>query len=111
MSRELCFAHQRAVQAVHGFVISYRLALSGPRIDVIHSELDPALPAHSIRIRACDAELMVDSSDWVGRRDELDADILAWLLEHIDLRAARPRPGARRYDETWMRERRDANPC
>ena len=47
MSHELYFAHQRAVQTIHGIAIRYRLALIGPRIDVAHSELDPALPEHS----------------------------------------------------------------
>lgn len=107
---ELYFAHQRAIQAVHGVVISYRLALIGPRIDVVHSELDPTLPPHSIRICAGETELLIDSADWIGRRDELDAHVFAWLLEHVDLRAARPRPAARRYDEVWMRAWRDANP-
>lgn len=107
---ELYFAHQRAVQTIHGVVVRYRLALIGPRIDVAHSELDPALPAHSIRIRAGEAELLIDSADWVGRRAELDAHVLGWLLEHVDLRAARPRPAARRYDEVWIRAWRDANP-
>ncbi|MFE7605796.1 hypothetical protein ACFU1Q_11600 [Brachybacterium paraconglomeratum] len=110
MSHELYFAHQRAVQTIHGIAIRYRLALIGPRVDVIHSELDPALPEHSIRIRADDAELMVDSAEWIGRRAELEEHVLAWLLEHIDLRAARPRPAARRYDEVWMRSWREANP-
>ena len=107
---ELYFAHQRAIQVVHGLVISYRIALIGPRIEVVHSELDPALPAHSIRIRASGGELLINSAEWIGRRDELDAHVLAWLLEHVDLRAARPRPAARRYDEVWMRSWRDANP-
>jgi len=49
---ELCFAHQRAVQTVHGIAIRSRLALVGPRTDVARSELDPALPEHSIRVRA-----------------------------------------------------------
>lgn len=107
---ELYFAHQRAVQTIHGIAIRYRLALIGPRVDVAHSELDPALPEHSIRVRAGGAELLIDSADWVGRQAELDAHVLAWLLEHVDLRAARPRPAARRYDEVWMRAWRDANP-
>lgn len=107
---ELYFAHQRAVQTIHGLAIRYRLALIGPRIDVVHFELDPTLPPHSIRIRAGEAELLIDSASWVGRRAELDKQVLAWLLEHVDLRAARPRPGARRYDETWMRAWRDSNP-
>jgi hypothetical protein len=63
-----------------------------------------------VRIRAGEHELLIDSADWIGRRAELDAHVRAWLLEHIDLRAARPRPGARRYDEEWMRAWRDANP-
>lgn len=104
MSLELYFAHQRAVQTIHGIAIRYRLALIGPRIDVAHSELDPALPEHSIRIRAGDDELLIDSADWVGRRAELDAHDLVWLLEHVDLRAARPRPAALRYEEAWMVE-------
>ncbi|MCZ4325204.1 hypothetical protein [Brachybacterium paraconglomeratum] len=107
---ELYFAHQRAVQAIHGIVVRYRLALIGPRVDVAHSELDPALPPHSIRVRAGGAELLIDSADWVGRRAELEEHVLAWLLEHIDLRAARPRPAARRYDEVWLRAWREANP-
>lgn len=107
---ELYFAHQRAVQAIHGITVRYRLALVGPCIDVAHAELDPALPANSIRVRAGDAELLIDSADWIGRRAELDAHVLSWLLEHVDLRAARPRPAARRYDEVWMRAWRDANP-
>ncbi|TDP76371.1 hypothetical protein DEU31_3079 [Brachybacterium sp. AG952] len=108
---ELYFAHQRAVQTVHGIAIRYRLALIGPRVDVAHSELDPTLPEHSIRVRAGGAELLIDSADWVGRRAELDAHVLVWLLEHVDLRAARPRPAARRYDEVWMGAWREANPA
>ncbi|GAP78486.1 MULTISPECIES: hypothetical protein [Brachybacterium] len=107
---ELYFAHQRAVQTIHGLVVRYRLAFIGPRIDVAHSELDQSLPEHSIRVRAGDAELLIDSADWVGRRTELEEHALAWLLEHVDLRAARPRPAARRYDEVWMQAWRDANP-
>lgn len=107
---ELYFAHQRAVQTVHGIAIRYRLALIGPRVDVAHSELEPALPEHSIRVRVGGAELLIDSADWVGRRAELEEHVLAWLLEHVDLRAARPRPAARRYDDTWMRAWREANP-
>ena len=110
MSHELYFAHQRAVQTVHGVAIRYRLALIGPRIDVVHSELDQSLPEHSIRVRAGDAELLIWSAEWVGRRAELEEHVLAWLLEHVDLRAARTRPAARRYDEVWMRAWRDANP-
>ena len=110
MSHELYFAHQRTVQTIHGIVVRYRLALIGPRIDVAHAELDPTLPEHSIRVRVGDAELLIDSADWVGGRDELDAYVLAWFLEHVDLRAARPRPAARRYDEVWMRAWREANP-
>jgi hypothetical protein len=52
---ELYFAHQRAVQTIDSVVVRYRLALVGLRIDVVRSELDPALPAHPIRIRAGDA--------------------------------------------------------
>ena len=107
---ELYFAHQRAVQTIHGIAIRYRLALIGPRIDVAHSELDQSLPEHSIRVRADEAELLIGSADWAGRRAELDAHVLARLLEHVDLRAARTCPGARRYDEVWMRAWRDANP-
>ena len=107
---ELYFAHQRAIQVVHGLVISYRIALIGPRVDVAHSELEPTLPEHSIRVRVGDAELLIDSADWVGRRAELEEHVLAWLLERVDLRAARPRPAARRYDEVWMQAWRDANP-
>lgn len=107
---ELYFAHQRAVQTIHGIAIRCRLALIGPRVDVAHSELDQSLPEHSIRVRAGDAELLIDSAGWVGRRAELEEHVLAWLLEHVDLRAARPRPAARRYDEVWMRAWREANP-
>ncbi|WP_270409457.1 hypothetical protein [Brachybacterium paraconglomeratum] len=110
MSHELYFAHQRAVQTVHGIAIRYRLALIGPRIDVAHSELESGLPEHSIRVRAGDAELLIDSASWVGRRADLEEHVVAWLLEHVDLRAARPRPAARRYDDVWMRAWRDANP-
>lgn len=110
MSHELYFGHQHAVQTIHGIAIRYRLALIGPRVDVVHSELDPTLSEHSIRVRAGDAELLIDSADWVGRRTELEEHVLAWLLEHVDLRAARPRPAARRYDDTWMRAWREANP-
>lgn len=42
---ELYFAHQRAVQTIHGIAVRYRLALIGPRIDVAHSELEPSLPS------------------------------------------------------------------
>lgn len=111
MSHELYFAHQRAVQTIHGIAIRYRLALTGPRVDVAHSELDQSLPEHSIRVRASGAEVLIDSADWVGRRAELEEHVLAWLLEHIDLRAARPRPAARRYDEAWMGAWREANPA
>ena len=110
MSHELYFAHQRAVQTIHGLAILYRLALIGPRVDVVHSELDQFLPEHSIQVRAGGDELLVDSADWGGRRAELEEHALAWLLEHVDLRAARPRPAARRYDEVWMQAWRDANP-
>ncbi len=110
MSHELYFAHQRTIKTVHGVVITYRLALIGPTVTVVHSELDPALPPHSVRVRAGVHELLIDSADWIDRRAELDAHVLAWLLEHVDLRTARPRPGARRYDEVWMRAWRDANP-
>lgn len=107
---ELYFAHQGAVQTIHGIAIRYRLALSGPRIDVAHSESDQSLPEHSVRVRVGDAKLLIDSADWVGRRAELEEHVLAWLLEHVDLRAARPRPAARRYDEVRMGAWRDANP-
>lgn len=110
MSHGLYFAHQRAVQTIHGIAIRYRLALIGPRVDVAHSELDPTLPAHSIRVRTGGDELLIDSADWVERRAGLEEHVLAWLLEHVDLRSARPRPAARRYDETWMRAWREANP-
>jgi hypothetical protein len=43
------------VQTIDSVVVRYRLALVGLRIDVVRSELDPALPAHPIRIRAGDA--------------------------------------------------------
>ena len=75
---ELYFAHQRAMQTVHGVVIGYRLALNGPAVTVVHSELD--------------------------------AHVRAWMLEHIDLRAARPRARARRHDVEWMFAWRAANP-
>jgi len=107
---ELYFAHQKAVQTIHGVTIRYRLALIGPPVTVVHSEIDESLPEHSTRVSTGDAELIVDSRSWIDRRDELDAHVFAWLLEHIDLRAARPRPGARRYDETWMNAWREANP-
>lgn len=107
---ELYFAHQRAVQTIHGIAIRYRIALMGPTLTVAHSELDPALPDHSVRISTGAHELAVDSADWIGRRAELDAHVFAWLLAHINLRAARPRPGARRYDDVWMSAWRAANP-
>lgn len=110
MSHEPYFAHQRTIQTVHGVVITYRLALIGPTVTVVHSELDPALPPHSVQVRAGVHELLIDSADWVGRRTELEEHALAWLLEHVDLRAARPRTAARRYDEVWLRAWRDANP-
>lgn len=65
---ELYFAHQRAVQTIHGVVVPYQLALIGPWIDVVHSELDPTLPPHSIPVRVVDAELMVDSAEWVAAK-------------------------------------------
>lgn len=107
---ELYFAHQRAVQTIHSIAIRYRLSLVGPAVTVVHSELEPAVPDHSVRISAGGRELTVRSADWFARRAELDAHVFTWLLEHIDLRAARPRPGARRYDDVWMRAWRDANP-
>lgn len=107
---ELYFAHQRTIQTVHGVVITYRLALNGPAATVVHSELDQDLPPLSVRIRAGGYELLIDSADWIDRRAELDAHVRAWMLEHIDLRAARPRTAARRYDEQWMQAWRDANP-
>lgn len=106
----LYFAHQKTVQTIHGVTIRYRLALIGPTVTVVHSEIDETLPEHSVRVTTGDAELIVHSASWIDRRDELDAHVLAWLLEHIDLRAARPRPGARRYDEVWMNAWREANP-
>lgn len=72
MSHELYFAHQRAVQSVHGIVVRYRFALIGPRVDVIHAELDPTLPEHPIRVCAGGAELLIWSAEWVGRRAELE---------------------------------------
>lgn len=107
---ELYFAHQKAVQAIHGVTIRYRLALIGPSVVVQHSEIDPTLPERSIRISAGDAELIIDSASWIDRREDLQARALAWMLEHIDLRAARPRPGARRYDAIWMSTWQKANP-
>ena len=90
--------------------IRYRLALIGPLVVVRHSEIDPSLPEHSIRITAGDAELIIDSASWIGCREELQAHVLAWMLEYIDLRAARTRPGARRYDTVWMSAWQEANP-
>lgn len=107
---ELYFAHQRTIQTVHGVVITYRLALIGPTVTVVHSELDPSLPPHSVRVRAGEHDLLIDSADWIDQRAKLDAHVRAWLLEHIDLRAARLRPAAHRYDEEWMRAWREANP-
>ena len=107
---ELYFAHQRTTQAVHGVVITYRLALNGPAVTVSHSELDPSLPPHSVRVRTGEHELLIDSADWINRRAALDKHVRAWILEHIDLRASRPRTAARRYDEQWMQAWRDANP-
>ncbi|MGP5253273.1 hypothetical protein [Brachybacterium alimentarium] len=107
---DLYFAHQKTVQTIHGFTIRYRLALIGPTVTVVHSEIDESLPERSVRIATGDAGLVVESASWIDRRDELDAHVLVWLLEHIDLRAARPRPAARRYDEVWMNAWREANP-
>ena len=97
------FAHQRTVQTIHGLAIRYRLALVGPAVAVTHSDLDRTLPEYSVRITTGGDELVVRSADWVDRRGELETYVLAWLLERLDLRAAKPRAGARRYDETWMR--------
>lgn len=110
MSHELYFAHQHAVQTVHRVVITYRLALNGPGITVVHSELDPSLPARSVQIRTGEHELLIDSAGWIGRRAELDAHVRAWMLEHIDLHTARPRTASRRYDEQWISAWRAANP-
>lgn len=107
---ELYFAHQKAVQAVHGVTIRYRLALIGPSVVVLHSEIDPMLPERSIMITVGAAELIIDSASWIDRREELQEHVLAWMLEHIDLCAARPRPGARRYDSVWMSAWQEANP-
>lgn len=107
---ELYFAHQRAMQTVHGVVIGYRLALNGPAVTVVHSELDGSLPPHSVRVRTGEHELLIDSADWINQRAELDAHVRAWMLEHIDLRAARPRARARRHDVEWMFAWRAANP-
>ncbi|GAA1288727.1 MULTISPECIES: hypothetical protein [Micrococcales] len=107
---DLYFAHQKTVQTIHGFTIRYRLALIGPTVTVVHSEIDESLPERSVRIATGDAGLVVESASWIDRRDELDAHVLVWLLEHIDLRASRPRPAARRYDEVWMNAWREANP-
>lgn len=98
------------MQTVHGVVITYRLALNGPAVTVVHSEIDPELPPHSVRVRTGEHELLIDSADWINRRAELDAHVRAWMLEHLDLRATRPRTAARRYDEQWMSARRAANP-
>lgn len=65
---EIYFAHQRTVQTVHGFVITYRLALNGPAVTVVHSELEPSLPAHSARILTGEQDLLIDSADWIYRR-------------------------------------------
>ncbi|MGP5305318.1 hypothetical protein [Brachybacterium alimentarium] len=107
---DLYFAHQKAVQVIHGVTIRYRLALIGPSVIVLHSELDPTLPERSIRITAGDAELIIDSASWIDRREALKAHVLVWMIEHIDLGAARPRPGARRYDTVWMSAWQEANP-
>lgn len=110
MTHELYFAHRRTIQAVHGVVIAYRLAHTGPSVTVVHSELEPALPPHSVRVRAGGHELLIDSADWIDRHGDLGAHVRAWMLEHIDLRAARPRTASRRYDEQWMSAWRAANP-
>ncbi|WP_232820378.1 hypothetical protein [Brachybacterium sp. YJGR34] len=90
--------------------IHYQLTLIGPTVTVTHSDIDETLPLHSVRLTAGESELVVVSTEWIDRWGELDEYVLAWLLEHIDLHAARSRPGSRRYDEVWMRAWREANP-
>lgn len=104
------FAHQKAVQIVHGLTINYRLALDGPSVTTSESDLDKTLPEHSVRIVTDQGELLMRSAEWVHQDDELRAHVLGWLMAHIDLRAAKVRLGARRYDEVWMTAWRQANP-
>lgn len=104
------FAHQKAVQAVDGLTISYRLTLDGQIVRTAHSDLDKTLPERSIHIVTGEEELLIRSAEWVGRIDELRAHVLGWLVGHIDLRAAKARSGARRHDEVWMTAWRRANP-
>lgn len=104
------FAHQRAVQVVHGIVVRYRLALAGPTVTTTHADLDTTVPERSIRITTDQGELLIRSAEWVDRVDDLPAHVFGWLMAHVDLRTATSRTGARRYDEVWMTAWRQANP-
>lgn len=103
-------AHQKVVQIIHGVVIRYRLSLNGPVASVVHAELDPELPERSVQVTAGEHELLIHSADWADRQNELAGHIQQWMMEHINLRAAKPRKSSRRYDEVWKTAWREANP-
>lgn len=101
--------HQAAMRVILGLVGRYRLTIDGPEVEVSHSDIDPGLPACAVRVRAGGEELLMHSAEWVGRTGDLEARVLAWLLEHVDLRGAKLRK-ARRADPVWWEAWRGANP-
>lgn len=103
-------AHQAAVRTIYGLTIRYRLTLDGQTVEVAHSDIDPTLPTHSVRLLAGGDELLIQSAEWVGPDDGLEARVLSWIIGHIDLRGAQLRPGARRRDPVWVEAWRRANP-
>lgn len=102
--------HQAVVHHVTGIIIRYRIAIDGPAVELAHSDLDPTMPARTLRLSTVGAELEVRSDEWIGRTDDVSAYVFGWMLGHIDLRGARIQSGARRYDSEWMDAWRRANP-
>lgn len=102
--------HQTAVRAIYGLTISYRLTRDGQTVEAVHSDIDPSLPAHSVQLGAGGDELLIPSTEWVGRGGDLEARVLARIMGHVDLRGAHLRTGTRRRDPAWMEAWRRANP-
>lgn len=95
-------AHQAAVRTILGLVGRFQLTVDGPTVEVAHSDLNTALPPCSVRVSAGRDELLVRSSEWVGRDGELEARVGAWLVGRVGLRGTKLRK-ARRTDPVWKR--------
>lgn len=107
---EVYLAHQAVQQHVAGLMIRYGITLDGPEVEWTHSDLDPSLPAYSVRVSTGGRELLLRSEEWVGRTDEVQARVFGWLLAHIDLATAKLQTDPKRLAPEWLQAWHQVHP-